>query len=137
MFLDVLFHRRDERLLPIRVVNFIYTVQMCVADISNSQYFRLSTLIQVPSASDMLQFVCVDWCPVTAAQRVTVARGGGAESSVRGDRSYEQRPRCPVPPPPFILRQAHCKESPRTLRTRFSPWEISDINRSTCLPYNR
>lgn len=49
---------------------------MCVADISNSQYFLLSTLIQVPSASDMLQFVCVDWCPVTVAAG-GVGWGGG------------------------------------------------------------
>lgn len=67
--------------------------------------------------------------------------GGDAESTVRGDDSdsYEQRlfaPVPPPPPPPIQLRQAHCKESPRTLSTQFSPWEISDINRSTCLPYN-
>lgn len=66
--------------------------------------------------------------------------GGDAESTVRGDDSdsYEQcffAPR-PTPQPPLNLRQAHCKESPRTLSTQFSPWEISDINRSTCLPYN-
>lgn len=63
--------------------------------------------------------------------------GGDAESTVRGDDSdsYEQCLSAPVPPP-FILRQAHCKESPKTLSTQFSPWEISDINRSTCLPYN-
>lgn len=62
--------------------------------------------------------------------------GGDAELTVRGDDcdSYEQC-LCPCPTP-LILRQAHCKESPRTLSTQFSPWEISDINRSTCLPYN-
>lgn len=59
------------------------------------------------------------------------------DSTVRGDDSdsYEHMPLCSRPSP-HILRQAHCKESPGTLSTQFSPWEISDINRSTCLPYN-
>lgn len=36
------------------------------------------------------------------------------------------------------LRQAPSlrESSPRTLMRPFSPWEICDINRSTCLPYN-
>lgn len=113
-------------------------VCVCVANISNIQYFFVSTLIQVPPASNMLQFVCVVW--ELMGVRSQPHRGspwsGAAESSVRGDHSYEQWPLCPVPPPPFNLRQAHCKESPWTLWTPFSPWEISDINRSTCLPYN-
>lgn len=61
---------------------------------------------------------------------------GDAESTVRGDDSYEQCLFAPPHPTPSNLRQAHWKESPRTLSTQFSPWEISDINRSTCLPYN-
>lgn len=139
--LELLSHWQDYWLVSRTIVHFLYSVKcvcVCVANISNIQYFFVSTLIQVPPASNMLQFVCVVW--ELMGVRSQPHRGspwsGAAESSVRGDHSYEQWPLCPVPPPPFNLRQAHCKESPWTLWTPFSPWEISDINRSTCLPYN-
>lgn len=83
--------------------------------------------------------VCVVWEYVSVwtepHRGLTVE--GDAELSVRGDDSdsYEQCLSAPVPPLLFSGRPI-CKESPRTLSTQFSPWEISDINRSTCLPYN-
>lgn len=101
-----------------------------VGCVDGSRFLRLAE-----DSVRLCAFVC--GCMLAYGQSHTgrVSRGETGRVECEGWRQWLlwTTPLCPSSPPasPLILRQAHCKESPRTLSTQFSPWEISDINRST------